>query len=76
LDDDAAWTWPSYEVQRAPELLRTIKKSVHADRRPGRFLLTGSANVLALPHVLKWLKALRDEWKSSLARGTIFPATE
>jgi hypothetical protein len=32
--------------------------------------------VLALPHVLKWLKALRDEWKSSLARGTIFPATE
>ncbi len=39
------------EVQRAPELLRTIKKSVDADRRPGRFLLTGSANVLALPQV-------------------------
>ena len=39
------------EVQRAPELLRAIKKSVDADRRPGRFLLTGSANVLALPQV-------------------------
>jgi uncharacterized protein len=39
------------EVQRAPELLRAIKKSVDADRRPGRFLLTGSANVLTLPQV-------------------------
>lgn len=39
------------EVQRAPELLRAIKKSVDDDRRPGRFLLTGSANVLTLPRV-------------------------
>jgi predicted AAA+ superfamily ATPase len=39
------------EVQRAPEILRAIKKSVDADRRPGRFLLAGSANVLALPQV-------------------------
>ncbi len=39
------------EVQRAPDLLRAIKKSVDADRRPGRFLLTGSANVLTLPQV-------------------------
>ena len=39
------------EVQRAPELLRAIKRSVDDDRRPGRFLLTGSANVLALPRV-------------------------
>lgn len=37
------------EVQRAPELLRAIKGAVDTDRRPGRFLLTGSANVLALP---------------------------
>ncbi|MDO5495644.1 MAG: AAA family ATPase [bacterium] len=34
------------EVQRRPELLRTIKASVDRDRRPGRFLLTGSANLL------------------------------
>lgn len=39
------------EVQRAPELLRAIKLSVDKDRRPGRFLLTGSANLLALPRI-------------------------
>ena len=39
------------EVQRAPDLLRAIKLSVDDDRRPGRFLLTGSANVLALPQL-------------------------
>lgn len=39
------------EVQRAPELLLAIKASVDRDRRPGRFLLTGSANVLSLPRV-------------------------
>jgi predicted AAA+ superfamily ATPase len=37
------------EVQRAPELFRAIKIAVDRDRRPGRFLLTGSANVLLLP---------------------------
>jgi predicted AAA+ superfamily ATPase len=39
------------EVQRAPELLRAIKQAVDMDRRPGRFLLTGSANILTLPRV-------------------------
>jgi uncharacterized protein len=39
------------EVQRAPDLLRAIKKTIDVDRRPGRFLLTGSANVLTLPQV-------------------------
>ena len=39
------------EIQRAPELLLAIKKSVDEDRRPGRFLLTGSANVMTLPRV-------------------------
>ncbi len=39
------------EVQRAPELLRAIKLSVDHDRRPGRFLLTGSADLLTLPTV-------------------------
>lgn len=37
------------EVQRAPELFTAIKASVDRDRRPGRFLLTGSANVLMVP---------------------------
>ena len=39
------------EIQRAPGLLLAIKKSVDEDRRPGRFLLTGSANLMALPTV-------------------------
>ena len=39
------------EIQRAPDLLLAIKKTVDEDYRPGRFLLTGSANVLTLPKV-------------------------
>lgn len=39
------------EVQRAPELLRAIKLAVDEDRRPGRFLLTGSADLLTLPTI-------------------------
>jgi len=39
------------EIQRAPQLLLAIKKSVDEDRRPGRFLLTGSANLMAAPKV-------------------------
>ena len=39
------------EIQRAPGLLLAIKKSVDEDRRSGRFLLTGSANLMALPTV-------------------------
>lgn len=37
------------EIQRAPDLLLAIKKTVDEKYRPGRFLLTGSANVLSLP---------------------------
>lgn len=39
------------EIQRAPRLLLAIKQAVDADRRPGRFLLTGSANLMTLPLV-------------------------
>ena len=39
------------EVQRVPALLPAIKQAVDKDRRPGRFLLTGSANLLLLPKV-------------------------
>jgi hypothetical protein len=34
------------EVQRVPEVFRTIKRSVDAKRQPGRFPLTGSAQAL------------------------------
>ncbi|MEJ1355061.1 MAG: ATP-binding protein [Candidatus Sedimenticola sp. (ex Thyasira tokunagai)] len=37
------------EVQRVPDLFTAIKISVDRNRKPGRFILTGSANVLLLP---------------------------
>lgn len=37
------------EVQKAPELFPALKVAVDRRRSPGRFLLTGSADVLALP---------------------------
>lgn len=37
------------EVQRAPAIFPALKSAVDRRRTPGRFLLTGSANVLLLP---------------------------
>lgn len=39
------------EVQRVPQLLLALKLVIDQDRRPGRFLLTGSANIMALPSI-------------------------
>ena len=39
------------EVQRAPNLLHAVKLAIDRDRRPGRFLLTGSANLLLMHRV-------------------------
>lgn len=39
------------EVQRAPDLMLAIKASVDDDQEPGRFLLTGSANLATIPAV-------------------------
>jgi predicted AAA+ superfamily ATPase len=39
------------EVQKATDLFVAIKASVDRDRQPGRFLLTGSANILLLPRL-------------------------
>jgi len=39
------------EIQRAPELFVAIKADVDRNRKPGRYLLTGSANVLLLPRL-------------------------
>ena len=43
------------EVQRVPALLPAIKQAVDQNRQPGRFLLTGSANLLLLPQVAESL---------------------
>lgn len=37
------------EVQRVPELFTSIKSTVDNRRKPGSFILTGSANVLLVP---------------------------
>lgn len=39
------------EVQREPALLRAVKRAIDRRRRPGQFLLTGSANLLLMRRV-------------------------
>ena len=39
------------EVQREPSLLKAVKRAIDRDRAPGRFLLTGSANLLLMRQV-------------------------
>ncbi|GAB6113248.1 ATP-binding protein [Desulfomicrobium salsuginis] len=39
------------EIQRVPELFTALKAAVDARREPGRFILTGSANVLLIPRL-------------------------
>ena len=43
------------EIQRAPDLMRAIKRSIDRNRKPGQYLLTGSANILSLPSVTERL---------------------
>ena len=57
------------EIQRAPQLLLAIKKSVDEDRRPGRFLLTGSANLMVLP-------AVADSLAGRMERLTLLPLSQ
>jgi len=43
------------EIQKAPDLIPEIKYVVDNDRRPGQYLLTGSANIKSLPSVTESL---------------------
>jgi len=43
------------EVQREPDLLRAVKRAIDRRRRPGRFLLTGSANLLLMRRISETL---------------------
>jgi uncharacterized protein len=43
------------EFQRSPELLSAIKRNVDANRRAGRFLLTGAANLPQMKHLSETL---------------------
>ncbi len=57
------------EIQRVPDLLLAIKASVDRDRTPGRFLLTGSTNVLLLPR-------LADSLAGRMEIETLWPLTQ
>lgn len=57
------------EVQRAPELLLAIKKSVDENRKAGRFLLTGSANLMMMP-------ALADSLAGRMETVTLLPLSQ
>ncbi|MCC7494879.1 MAG: ATP-binding protein [Fimbriimonadaceae bacterium] len=57
------------EAQLAPELFRAIKASVDRDRRPGRFLLTGSADLPLLPTIAESLAG-------RVERFTLWPLAE
>ena len=49
------------EIQQVPELLPALKVEIDRDRRPGRFLITGSANLLKMRNVTESL-AGRSAW--------------
>lgn len=61
------------EVQRVPELYLALKESVDRNRQPGRYLLTGSADVLLLPQVAEYLAGRMEVltlWPFSVAELT------
>jgi uncharacterized protein len=58
------------EVQRIPELLLSIKEDVDRHRQPGRYILTGSADILTVPKVADALAGrmeLMTLWPLSMA---------
>jgi predicted AAA+ superfamily ATPase len=57
------------EAQRVPELLLAIKAEVDAQRRPGRFLLTGSTRLLGAPR-------LADSLAGRMESLTLWPFTQ
>lgn len=56
------------EVQRCPELLISIKRSVDARRQAGKYILSGSANLTLLSHVAESLAGRASYF-------TLFPMT-
>lgn len=57
------------EAQRVPELLLAVKADVDQDRRPGRFLLTGSTRLLGAPK-------LADSLAGRMEALTLWPFTQ
>ena len=70
------------EVQREPDLLHAVKRAIDQQRQPGKFLITGSANLLLMRQVFEslagrasyltlWPMTRREQL--GLGRGGIFP---
>lgn len=57
------------EIQRAPELMLSIKDSVDRDPSPGRFLITGSTNLMAMP-------AVGDSLAGRIERVMLYPLAQ
>jgi predicted AAA+ superfamily ATPase len=53
------------EVQRLPELTLAVKAAIDSDRRPGRFILTGSSSLLRV-------RGLADSLAGRVARLTLY----
>lgn len=53
------------EIQRLPELTLAVKASIDRDRRPGRFILTGSASLLRV-------RGLADSLAGRVGRLTLY----
>jgi hypothetical protein len=54
------------EVQKAPDLMRAVKRMVDRHRKPGQYLLTGSANLMTLSSVSESLAG-------RVALNTLYP---
>lgn len=70
------------EIQQVPEMMRAIKWTVDRDRRPGRFLITGSANLLRMRTITEslagrsaWLELPPLTW-SEMAGNPLLPVTD
>src|SRR5215216_1170996 len=57
------------EIHRAPDLLLELKRAVDDDSAPGRFVITGSANVLASKKIL-------DALPGRIDRFTLWPLAQ
>lgn len=53
------------EIQRLPELTLAVKAAIDADRRPGRFILTGSSSLLRV-------RGMADSLAGRVARVTMY----
>ncbi len=55
------------EIQRVPELMLAIKLAVDEDATPGRFLITGSADIRTLPTIQGFARGPHSGFRAAAA---------